>query len=125
MIYRVGGVVLSKELLFSYERNQLLIRYKLIDAHSKTTLRLKPFLAFRHTKERLTRMIGSPVYDLKKMVSHFLSIPIRPASICNCLNQTSLGTKSQCGTSNSTTIRRLSVGMLIQSDFTCTWLLRI
>jgi predicted glycogen debranching enzyme len=46
-IYRVGGVVLSKErLLVSFEP-RLLIKYTLIEAHSPTTLRLKPFLAFR------------------------------------------------------------------------------
>ncbi|MFV0467675.1 MAG: glycogen debranching enzyme N-terminal domain-containing protein [Dysgonomonas sp.] len=50
-IYRVGGVVLSKEKLFSLEENNILIRYKLIDAHSPTTLRFKPFLAFRGINE--------------------------------------------------------------------------
>ena len=46
-IYRVGGVVLSKEKMFSLEDNNILIRYKLLDAHSPTTLRFRPFLAFR------------------------------------------------------------------------------
>ncbi|MEI8085537.1 MAG: glycogen debranching enzyme N-terminal domain-containing protein [Paludibacter sp.] len=46
-IYRVGGVVLSKErLLVSFEP-RVLIKYTLIDAHSPTLLRFKPFLAFR------------------------------------------------------------------------------
>jgi len=45
--YRVGGVVLKKELLWVHSREQLLIRYTLVDAHSKTFLRLRPFLAFR------------------------------------------------------------------------------
>lgn len=50
-IYRVGGVVLSKErLLVSFEP-RLLIKYTLIEAHSATTLRLKPFLAFRNVNE--------------------------------------------------------------------------
>ncbi|MFA6701741.1 MAG: glycogen debranching enzyme N-terminal domain-containing protein [Dysgonamonadaceae bacterium] len=47
-IYRVGGVVLSKEIMFSSKENRLMIRYTLIDAHSPTTLRFKPFLAFRN-----------------------------------------------------------------------------
>lgn len=51
IVYRVGGVVLSKEILFSNERNQLMIRYKLLEAHSRTLLRLRPFLAFRGVKE--------------------------------------------------------------------------
>ncbi|WP_297238474.1 glycogen debranching enzyme N-terminal domain-containing protein, partial [uncultured Porphyromonas sp.] len=50
-IYRVGGVVLSKEIAFSSRINQLLIRYRLLEAHSETTLRLMPMLAFRTVKE--------------------------------------------------------------------------
>lgn len=45
--YRVGGVILKKELLWIHARTQLLIRYTLLDARSKTLLRLRPFLAFR------------------------------------------------------------------------------
>lgn len=46
-IYRVGGVILSKETMFSSIENRLMIRYTLLDAHSPTTIRFKPFLAFR------------------------------------------------------------------------------
>jgi len=50
-IYRVGGVILSKErLLVSFEP-RVLIKYTLIEAHSPTLLRLKPFLAFRSVNE--------------------------------------------------------------------------
>ena len=45
--YRVGGVILRKELLWIHHRTQLMIRYTLADAHSRTRLRLRPFLAFR------------------------------------------------------------------------------
>ncbi len=46
-IYRVGGVILSKEkMLVSFEP-RVLIKYTLLEAHSATTLRFKPFLAFR------------------------------------------------------------------------------
>ncbi len=45
--YRVGGVVLKKELMLMHNENEILIRYTLLDAHSPTMLRLKPFLAFR------------------------------------------------------------------------------
>ncbi|NDV47048.1 4-alpha-glucanotransferase [Paludibacter sp. 221] len=49
--YRVGGVVLSKErLLVSFEP-RVLIRYTLLEAHSPTLLRFKPFLAFRSVNE--------------------------------------------------------------------------
>lgn len=49
--YRVGGVILKKEKLFVHHENRILIRYTLIDAHSATTLRLRPFLAFRSVKQ--------------------------------------------------------------------------
>ena len=45
--YRVGGVILRKEMLWIHKRTQLMIRYTLVDAHSQTRLRLRPFLAFR------------------------------------------------------------------------------
>lgn len=45
--YRVGGVVLKKEKLFVHHEHRILIRYTLLNAHSKTTLRFRPFLAFR------------------------------------------------------------------------------
>jgi len=46
-IYRVGGVILSRELIFISFENRLLIKYTLLEAHSPTYLRFKPFLAFR------------------------------------------------------------------------------
>ena len=45
--YRVGGVILKKEMLWVHKRTQLMIRYTLVDANSDTRLRLRPFLAFR------------------------------------------------------------------------------
>ncbi len=46
--YRVGGVILTKERIFISHENRILIRYTLVDAHSATTLRLRPMLAFRN-----------------------------------------------------------------------------
>ncbi len=47
--YRVGGMVFRKSIIFSTKNeDQLLIKYTLVDAHSNTILRLKPFLAFRN-----------------------------------------------------------------------------
>ena len=45
--YRVGGMLFKKEILFAAGSEQLMIRYTLLDAHSHTMLRLKPYLAFR------------------------------------------------------------------------------
>ena len=52
--YRVGGILFSKSMLFLHNKEQLLIKYTLLDAHSATTLRLRPFLSFReiHTLTR-------------------------------------------------------------------------
>ncbi len=46
--YRVGGVVLTKETMFVTEEERVLIRYTLVEAHSPTKLRIRPFLAFRN-----------------------------------------------------------------------------
>ncbi|MBQ6210500.1 MAG: glycogen debranching enzyme family protein [Prevotella sp.] len=50
-IYRVGGVILKKEFVFQAYEDRLLIRYTLVDAHSQTTLRFRPFLAFRSVRQ--------------------------------------------------------------------------
>ena len=50
-IYRVGGVFLKRELMFQHFESRVFIRYTLLDAHSKTTLRLQPWLAFRSVRE--------------------------------------------------------------------------
>ena len=51
-VYRVGGVILQKErMLVSFEP-RVLIRYTLLEAHSATTLRFRPFLAFRMNDQR-------------------------------------------------------------------------
>ncbi len=51
MTYRVGGVIITKEKIFISKENHILIRYTLVDAHSATTLRFKPFLAFRESND--------------------------------------------------------------------------
>lgn len=47
LTYRVGGVLLQKELILDTNRDRVMIRYTLLDAHSPTQLRISPFLAFR------------------------------------------------------------------------------
>ena len=49
--YRVGGVVLKKEIVFQHYEDRILIRYTLVEAHSATTLRFRPFLAFRSVRQ--------------------------------------------------------------------------
>ena len=46
-IYRVGGVLLRKEVILQNYDDRVMVRYTIDDAHSPVTLRLRPFLAFR------------------------------------------------------------------------------
>lgn len=49
--YRIGGVILKKEIAFHDKAQRLFIRYTLEEAHSPTTLRLRPYLAFRSVRQ--------------------------------------------------------------------------
>jgi predicted glycogen debranching enzyme len=53
-VYRVGGMVLSTEILMSETQEQVLLKVTLEEAHSDTQIRFKPFLAFRNVHD-LTR----------------------------------------------------------------------
>ena len=50
-LYRVGGVILKKEVVFQHYEDRILIRYTMVDCHSATTLRFRPFLAFRSVRQ--------------------------------------------------------------------------
>ena len=64
-IYRVGGVVLRKEVIFQHYEDRILIRYTLDDAHSATILRFRPFLAFRSVRQFThENMVASREYTL-------------------------------------------------------------
>ncbi len=49
--FRVGGVIMKREKIFITNENRILIRYTLVEAHSKTTLQFRPFLAFRNAND--------------------------------------------------------------------------
>lgn len=53
--YRVGGVILTRESFLVTNEPRVLIRYTLVDAHSETTLKLRPQLAFRSVNELTQR----------------------------------------------------------------------
>jgi len=93
--YRVGGVVLKKELMLLHsEDHQLLIRYTLLEAHSPTILRLKPYLAYRNvhalTKANMvanTRSAKIPGGVKSKLYNGFPSLHMqtsKPAEFVAC-----------------------------------------
>ena len=45
--YKVGGILFTKTIVMVPDNDQVLIKYELLEAPSKLTLMLKPFLAFR------------------------------------------------------------------------------
>ena len=45
--YKVGGILFTKTIMLVPDTDQVLIKYELLEAPSKLTLSLKPFLAFR------------------------------------------------------------------------------
>lgn len=45
-MYRVGGVIMTKEKVFISHENRILIKYTLVDAHSPTVLQFRPFWRF-------------------------------------------------------------------------------
>ena len=45
--YKVGGIIFTKTIMVVPDNDQVLIKYELLEAPSKLTLMLKPFLAFR------------------------------------------------------------------------------
>ena len=65
--YRVGGVVLKKEIVLTQKDERVLIRYTLLDAHSPTKIRLNPFLAFRnvHTLSKSNMYVQKKCFDAK------------------------------------------------------------
>jgi len=52
--YKIGEIVFTKRIVLAPDKNQVLIRYDLVNAPAKVQLELKPFLAFRRVHD-LTR----------------------------------------------------------------------
>ncbi len=47
LVFRLGSIVLTKELIFTQKEDRILIRYTLEDSVGKVKFKLRPFLAFR------------------------------------------------------------------------------
>lgn len=48
--YRVGGVILKREFFLCHYEHRIIFKFTLLEAHSKTSLRFSPLLAFRDVK---------------------------------------------------------------------------
>ncbi|MDA3906762.1 MAG: glycogen debranching enzyme N-terminal domain-containing protein [Bacteroidales bacterium] len=70
IIYRVGGVVLSVESIFSDKNASMFLKYTLLEAKSKTTFRIKPLLAFRNIHD-LTQANSEAITSYKKVENGF------------------------------------------------------
>ena len=73
-IYRVGGVIISKEQLMVANESRVITKYTLLQAHSATTIRFKPFLAFRsvHTLSKANDMANADAGQAKKGAAYKL-----------------------------------------------------
>ncbi len=68
VFYRVGGLVLSREMLLCRFEHRLIVKYTLVEASSSTTLRFSPFLAFRDVK--LLTHKNEHINKEKELVEH-------------------------------------------------------
>lgn len=66
--YRIGNTMLTMERLLVENKEQMLIRYMLDEGSEKTTLRFKPFLAFRniHNLSRANLFVNSKFRSVPK-----------------------------------------------------------
>ncbi len=66
VVYKIGEIILRKQLVLSPDSNQVLIRYELVNAPAKVKLELKPFLAFRNIHS-LTEENGGARTDYREV----------------------------------------------------------
>ncbi|MCF0166714.1 MAG: glycogen debranching enzyme N-terminal domain-containing protein [Bacteroidales bacterium] len=92
--YRVGGMIFRRSLLFCRKKEQLLIKYTLLEAHSETTLRFKPFLSFReihtltHANDTASRSFASiPSGAAFRMYEGFPDLNIQCSKPCRYNHQ--------------------------------------
>ncbi|MCB0823873.1 MAG: glycogen debranching enzyme family protein [Bacteroidales bacterium] len=78
--YRVGGVVLSVEMVFADDEDRILLRYTLEDAHSPTKLRFKPMLAFRsvHSLSKYNEQANTSPAEVKNGIKISMYKPYMP-----------------------------------------------
>ncbi|HLW20523.1 MAG TPA: amylo-alpha-1,6-glucosidase [Cyclobacteriaceae bacterium] len=83
LTYRVGGVVLKKEIILDSKKDRVMIRYTLLEAHSATKLRLSPFLAFRghHVLSKANTYVNKKFIKIDKGVQFKLYDTYSPLAL--------------------------------------------
>ncbi|MDN3688098.1 amylo-alpha-1,6-glucosidase [Cyclobacterium jeungdonense] len=81
--YRVGGVVLEKEIILDSTADRVMIKYTLVDASIPTKLRVSPFLAFRgyHGLSKANTYVNKKIKKIKKGVQFRLYEAYDPLSL--------------------------------------------
>lgn len=51
IVYKVGNYIISKTILLAQDKDQVMVKYSLVQAPGQVELQLKPFLAFRNIHE--------------------------------------------------------------------------
>ena len=71
LVYRLGGIVLIKELIFTQKEDRILIRYTLEESVDEVTFRFRPFLAFRsvHTLSKANTYVNTRFKPVKNGAS--------------------------------------------------------
>jgi predicted glycogen debranching enzyme len=89
LTYRVGGVILTKEMIFSTLESRMIIKYTLVEANSPTKLRLRPFLAFRniHTLSRENIFADKKYEEVKngvkiRMYQGYTDLYLQVSKVC-------------------------------------------
>src|SRR5690554_2213251 len=69
--YRIGGILLSVELMLSESRKQVLIRYVLDQAPEQVNIRFRPYLAFRnmHSLSKANMWVNSKYHSVRNGIS--------------------------------------------------------
>ncbi len=83
LIYRVGGVMLKKELILDSHADRVMIKYTLMDAHSPTTIQINPFLAFRgyHSLSKANTFVNKKFKYINQGVQFQLYDAYQPLSL--------------------------------------------
>ncbi|UBM62648.1 amylo-alpha-1,6-glucosidase [Candidatus Sulfidibacterium hydrothermale] len=71
LVYRLGNIVLVKELIFTQKEDRILIRYTLEESAGKVTFQFRPFLAFRsvHSLSKSNTYVNTHFKPAKNGVS--------------------------------------------------------